>query len=127
MGAKFSQFLNNNGIKHTTSAPYHPASNGLAERAVKTFKAGMRKMTEGSLRQKLARFLFSYRTTPHSTTGVSPAELLMNRKLKSVLDLLNPRDELILPAKFLEKWDYESKEQNSRKIGGVPGVDPEFC
>ena len=29
------------------------------------------------------------------------------------------RDEPILPAKFLEKQDYESKEQNSRKIGGV--------
>ena len=29
------------------------------------------------------------------------------------------RDEPILPAKFLEKWDYESKEQNSGKIGGV--------
>ena len=90
VSAEFSQCLNNNGIKHTTSAPYHPASNGLAERVVKTFKAGMRKMAEGSLRQKLARFLFSYRTTPHSTTGASPAELLMNRKLKSVLDLLNP-------------------------------------
>ena len=51
----------------------------------------MRKMTQGTLKQKLARFLFSYRTTPHSTTGVSPAELLMNRKLKSALDLLNPR------------------------------------
>ena len=29
------------------------------------------------------------------------------------------RDEPILPAKFLEKLDYESKEQNSGKIGGV--------
>ena len=29
------------------------------------------------------------------------------------------RDKLIFPAKFLEKWDYESKEQNSGKIGGV--------
>ena len=29
------------------------------------------------------------------------------------------RDEPILPAKFLEKQDYESKEQNSGKIGGV--------
>ena len=47
-------------------------------------------MTEGSLKQKLARFLFSYRTTPQSTNGVSPAKLLMNRKLRSVLDLLNP-------------------------------------
>ena len=48
-------------------------------------------MTQGSLKQKLARFLFSYRTTPHSTTGVSPAELLKNCKLKSALDLLNPQ------------------------------------
>ena len=41
-------------------------------------------MTEGTLNQKLTRFLFSYCTTPHSKTGVCPAELLMNRKLKLV-------------------------------------------
>jgi len=45
-------------------------------------------MTEGSLRQKLASFLFSYHRTPQSTTGVAPSELLMGRKLRSVLDLL---------------------------------------
>ena len=88
--AEFSYFLKQNGIKQTTSAPYHPASNGLAERAVKIFKTGIKKMTEGSLKQKLSRFLFSYRRTPQSTIGVSPAELSMNRKLRSVLDLLNP-------------------------------------
>lgn len=48
-------------------------------------------MTEATLNQKLTRFLFSYRTTPHSTMGVCPAELLMNCKLKLVLDLVNPR------------------------------------
>ena len=29
---KFIVFMENNGIKHVTSAPYHPSSNGLAER-----------------------------------------------------------------------------------------------
>ena len=27
-------------------------------------------------------FLFQYRVTPHAVTGVSPAELLMGRKLR---------------------------------------------
>lgn len=38
----------------------------------------------------MARFLFKYRITPQSSTGVSPAELLYGRRLCSQLDLLQP-------------------------------------
>ena len=34
----FALFMSENGIKHITSAPKHPASNGFAERYVCTFK-----------------------------------------------------------------------------------------
>ena len=87
---EFEDFITKNGIRHARSAPYHPASNGLAERAVQTLKNGLKKMSEGSLETRLSRVLFQYRITPHSTTGQSPAEMLMGRRLHSHLDHLHP-------------------------------------
>jgi hypothetical protein len=89
---EFRQFMQMNGIRHVTSAPWHPASNGLAERAVQTFKTGMKKMsnTPGSLEARLSRFLLAYRTTPQTTTGSTPAELLFKRKVRTRLDLVRP-------------------------------------
>ena len=87
---EFNQFLLKNGVKQVTSAPYHPATNGLAERAVQTVKKGLRKDTVGTLESRLSRFLMSYRLTPQSTTGISPAELLLGRRPRSRLDLLKP-------------------------------------
>ena len=87
---EFHEYMTRNGIHHIRSSPYHPASNGLAERAVLVFKEGCKKMKEGTISDKIARFLFSYRNLPHSTTGVSPAELMFGRQLRSQLDLLKP-------------------------------------
>ena len=47
-------------------------------------------MEGGDLETKLARFLFDYRVTPHSTTGIAPSELLMHRHLKTRLQLIKP-------------------------------------
>ena len=81
------RILQRNGVKHITTSPYLPSSNGLAEWAVQTFKNGLRKTKDGSLRTKLAQFLFFYRTTLQSTTSISPRELLFGQKLKSPLDM----------------------------------------
>ena len=61
---EFESFLKTNGIRLTTSAPYHPSLNGLAERAVQIVKRGLRKIKSGSMNTRLAKVLFSYRITP---------------------------------------------------------------
>ena len=61
---EFSNFMKQNGIEHIRTSPYHPASNGLAERSVQTFKMGLKRITEGSLQARLNKFLFQYRLTP---------------------------------------------------------------
>ena len=43
---EFQAFVRSNGIRHLTSAPYHPATNGLAERAVQTSKQALHAMSE---------------------------------------------------------------------------------
>ena len=77
-------------FRHIRSAPYHSASNGEAERAQGTFKQAMKNMASetGTLHQKLATFLLSYRTTPHTTTKTTPGDLFMNRKLRTRLDIV---------------------------------------
>lgn len=70
---EFRAFLGRNDVKHWTSALYHPSSNGLAERAVQIVKRGLKKVTSGSMQERLARVLMAYRITPQSTTGVSSA------------------------------------------------------
>ncbi|XP_052374260.1 uncharacterized protein K02A2.6-like [Oncorhynchus keta] len=89
---EFTRFMSVNGIKHSTSAPYHPATNRLAERFVQTLKQGLRaaKRDEGTLQTKLAKFLASYRNTPHATTNESPAALMFGRPLRTQLDIMKP-------------------------------------
>ncbi|CAB4020287.1 PREDICTED: uncharacterized protein K02A2.6-like, partial [Paramuricea clavata] len=68
---EFEEFLRKNEVRHVTSAPYHPCSNGLVERTVQTFKQAMKKQKD-FLQTRLSRFLFKYRITPHTTTGQAP-------------------------------------------------------
>jgi len=86
---EFMMFCKSNSIAHVRSSPYHPRSNGEAERFVRTFKEGM-KAKDLTIELRLNRFLFQYRATPHATTGVSSAELLQGRKLRTLLDLVRP-------------------------------------
>ena len=53
---EFQTFVKRNGFRHVKTAPYHPASNGLAEQAVQTVKEALKK-SSGDM--ELHTFFFS--------------------------------------------------------------------
>ncbi|GBM99288.1 hypothetical protein AVEN_80614-1 [Araneus ventricosus] len=83
-------FLSKIGIRHIRVAPYHPSSSGQVERVVQTNKDAFKRIISGDWNQRLTRFLLTQFITPSAATGFSPAELLMKRRVRTVLDLLHP-------------------------------------
>lgn len=80
--ALFQQYCKDHTITHLTSPPYHPSSNGLAERFVDTFKRALEK-SQGT-DEEVKEYLGIYRATPHANAqgGLSPAELMYGRRLR---------------------------------------------
>ena len=117
----FQSFCAKNGIKHLLTAPLSPKSNGLAERAVQTVKQGVRKQQGGSLQSKVVRFLFAYRTTPHSVTRHTPAELMMGRQLRTRLDCVLPNlQERMVEMQGRMKERYDEKACRRIVLPGMP-------
>lgn len=108
---EFKNFMKLNGILHTKSAPYHPSSNGLAERFVQTLKRALKSEKKFNLQRRLARFLFDYRNAPSASTGMAPAELMLGRTLKSRLHLLKPQ---LMATQQKQHVKYESDEPSRR-------------
>ena len=70
---EFQQFMRKNNIKHVTSSPHYPQSNGLAESMVKVSKNLMKKSLEDG--KEWFEGLLEYRITPQHLTLSSPAEI----------------------------------------------------
>ena len=105
---EFEQFCRANGIKHVRCSPYHPSSNGAAERAVQTVKFGLRK-TKGNLEDRLYTLLARYRVTPQGTTGRAPAEFMLKTPPQTRFDLLRPS----VQDKVLEKQAYDKQRHDT--------------
>ena len=85
---KFEEYLEAENIRHLKTALYHPQTNGEVERFNGTLKNAIQlAIIEGrDISESITRFLHVYRSTPHAATGVSPAELLHGRKMRTNLE-----------------------------------------
>ena len=79
---EFSDKMAKWGVKHILTPPYHPASNGLAEKAVGIVKDKLKKMDSPGnpldLHIMVQTVLKYYRATPHTSTDQTPYELIGN-------------------------------------------------
>ncbi|XP_062515178.1 uncharacterized protein K02A2.6-like [Corticium candelabrum] len=88
---EFQDFMRANGIRHQRTPPYHSASNGQAERFVQELKKSLKmRPPDQSISHQIPLLLLKYRTTPNTTTGKTPSELLMKRELRTWLTLVRP-------------------------------------
>ena len=87
---EFKEYLRVSDITLHNVTPLWLPANGEVERQNRTLLKRMKiAQAEGkNWRSEIYSFLLMYRSTPHSTTGMSPAELLFNRKLRTKLPQL---------------------------------------
>ncbi|KAK9408149.1 hypothetical protein NXF25_006923 [Crotalus adamanteus] len=80
--SEFQAFLQANMIRHATSAPFHPSTNGMAERMVRITKDALKKLTYGDWH--------------HRVTGPLSYEVALDngRVLRRHIDQLRPRRDL---------------------------------
>ncbi|CAH8672200.1 unnamed protein product [Schistosoma rodhaini] len=110
----FKRFCSENGIRHLQSPPYHPQSNGQAERFVDTIKRALLKGgREGNPEQVVRRFLMTYRVTPNPVVpeGKSPAVCMFGRKIRTIFDKILPPKKTTKPEQ-----EYQTSDR-SLKVG----------
>ena len=114
LSREFQSWCKERGVAHLTGAPYHPATNGAAERLVQKFKQALRK-SKLPPRRSLQEFLMQYRRTPTSN-GFSPSEMLNSRQIRTQIDTLLPS-----PAHIAQEMQGKqaAKEQAKERVAAL--------
>lgn len=103
---EFKNFAQHYGFQHITTSPRYPQANGEIERMVKTIKSFVKKSADAYLA------LLNYCNTP-GPTGLSPAQLLMGRRLRSRLPMYPDQ---LKPRTFNQSaWKRKDQKQRQRQ------------
>ena len=117
MSQEFQAWCKQRGIVHLTGAPYHPATNGAAERLIQSFKQALRKSSLPP-KEALQEFLMQYRRIPFAS-GLSPSELLNGRRIRTKIDTLVPSIPHLLQVRQSRQASKHSNTKDSEVISKV--------
>ena len=104
---EFKEFSGVYEFNHVTSSPLYPQSNGQAVRSVQTVKHLLKDSSDPHMA------LLTYRSTPFPWCGLSPAQLLMGRCIRSNIPL--PKEEMIPKWKYLQDFRVENQKINNKQ------------
>ena len=117
MSQEFQAWCKQQGIVHLTGAPYHPATNGAAERLIQSFKQALRKSSLPP-KEALQEFLMQYRRIPFAS-GLSPSELLNGRRICTKIDTLVPSIPHLLQGRQSKQASKHSNAEDSEVVSKV--------
>ena len=117
MSQEFQAWCKQRGIVHLTGAPYHPATNGAAERLIQSFKQALRKSSLPP-KEALQEFLMQYRRIPFAS-GLSPSELLNGRRIRTKIDTLVPSIPHLLQGRQSRQASKYSNAEDSEVVSKV--------
>ncbi|GAU41894.1 hypothetical protein TSUD_170050 [Trifolium subterraneum] len=97
---KFQEFLATIGTTQHFTSVEHPQTNGQAEAANRVILRGLRRRmgaSKGNWTEELHNVLWSYRTTPHSTTGETPFRLTYGTEAVIPVEMGEPSSRIEYP------------------------------
>ena len=128
---EFTEYLTQRGIRHGRASLYWPRGNAAVERLNRELKCWILEASQQSpctaaawtalIRRRLAL----YRATPHSTTGVSPSELLHGRKMRLDLPVLTTaQPDVSLQRRVKTQQRRNARNYNRRQAVKTPVIQP---
>ncbi|XP_069506177.1 alpha-2-macroglobulin-like protein 1 [Ambystoma mexicanum] len=121
-GERFAELMVSCGVVHRKIMPLWPRANGEAERLMRTLNKTFR-IAQGqgqSLQRALYQFLRVYRTTPHASTGVAPAEAMFRRCPRGLLPEVGEREPAVIDDQRVEMDRQVRIEQENVRRGLRP-------
>ena len=112
VSVEFADLLTSYGVSHVRTTPLWLRANGEVERQNATLLEAIRAaQVEGKAWQReLQVFLLAYRITPHSVTGVAPADLLFNWQVRSKLPQVQMPTNATPATQRVQDLDAEQKQ-----------------
>jgi transposase InsO family protein len=110
------------GVCHVFTTPYHPQSNGVCERFNSSLCENLSSICNDKRTdwdQQLSKTTFAYNTSRHTSTKITPFELMYGRRCRLPFDLPTTKTSVTQPHQYLEQLEEYLRSATSTAIENI--------